>query len=122
MRRPEIPLLRQGLDGHRRGQGEDQGLEKQSKTAALACPRDREQVDAADVATNPWDSGREVGFILKKIEMPPSLCNSVVNFLTLCPAFGTGEFRALLKVQVNIKSLSYRIKLYGFDKSRQRYA
>ena len=49
-------------------------------------------------------------------------CSSIINFPPLCPAFGTGEFRALLKVQMDIKPLSYRVQLQGFDKPRRRYA
>ena len=71
---------------------------------------------------DPWNPGREVGLILKEIEMSPGFCSGIVNFLTLCSALGTGEFRALLKVQVNIKPLSCRVQLQGFDKPRRRYA
>ena len=46
----------------------------------------------------------------------------VMNFPPFCPAFGTSEFRALLKVQVDIKPLSCRVQLQGFDKPRRRYA
>ena len=99
-----VQLLRQGLDGHSWSQGQNKRLEKQSKPAALTRPGDGNQVDATGVAVNPWDPGREVGLILKEIEMPPGFCSSIVNFPTLCPAFGTGEFRALLKVQVDIKA------------------
>ena len=113
-----VQLLRQGLDGHSRSQGEDQRLEKQSKPAALARPGDWNQVDATGVAVDPWNPGREVGLILKEIEMSPGFCSGIVNFLTLCSALGTGEFRALLKVQVDIKPLSYRVQLQGFDKPR----
>ena len=60
-------------------------------------------------------------FSVRILNIAHQSVSGIVNFPLLCPALGAGEFRALLKVQVDIKPLSCRGQLQGFDKPRRRY-
>jgi len=60
----------------------------------------------------------DIGFKLKKVQMPPGSFDSIMHAATWIAAFRTRKFAAWFEVNVYIKLLSFGTEIYCLDVPR----
>lgn len=104
--------LRQSVDRHLTGHGDDHGLEQKGEATPGTAPGDLHLGDRLALgALDPRDPGVEVGAVLEEVEVPPGLLGGVVPFRPLGIAAGTGKRGAPFEVHPEIELLLPRGEL-----------
>jgi len=86
-----IDELGNGFKRHGFNQCHDHGFKQQRETAAGSSPWNINQPYPTIIAFNPWDSGCQVGFMLKEVQVPPALFLSIIGFYVSLTTFRTGK-------------------------------
>ena len=111
---PGVPLVDHPRDNghrHRLHHGHDQRLEQQRETAVRPRPGDRYLLDPALLTGDPRHPCMQVGFVLKEVQMPPSLFLTVIGRTARNAAFRAGEPAALGEIQVDVQAFVRGVEL-----------
>ena len=93
-----------GGDGLLRSHEEDHGLEEQSKTGTRSCPWNQHRMNPVPAAMDSRHVGMQESLVLKKVEVPPSVLDGVMNRAGFsAPGNRTREPRSSSEFQPNMQ-------------------
>ena len=93
-----------GGDGLLRSHEEDHRLEEQSKTGTRSCPWNQHRMNPVPTAMDSRHVGMQESLVLKKVEVPPSVLDGVMNRAGFsAPGNRTREPRSSSKFQPNMQ-------------------
>jgi len=102
----DLQQLRDGIDRHLSSQGHHQSLEQQGKPGTGTGPRHDHLLDATTLvgAVGAWHPGRQIGFVLEEVQMPPALLGRIVN-RSVGSTNGADELGASREIDADVEPL-----------------
>ncbi len=98
------------LNRHRFSHRHDYGFKQQRETATGSSPWDINQPHPTIIAFNPWHSGCQVGFMLKEVQVPPTLFLGIIGFYASLTTPRAGKGASSGKIDPDVEALFFKVK------------
>ncbi len=107
------------LDRHGLGHHHHQCLKQQRKSTPHSRPGNLYRLDPAILTAHTGNPGRQIGLVLKKVQMPPRPPLRVIGATSLSPATRTDKCATPRKINLNLQTTLGRIKLARHNMPRR---